>query len=286
MLLRGEPGGPSQDTAGLDIPSYAYPDAGPQPQNLLPPPGRAMGTHPVVPIPPAPTNRLRVPSEAQERVTNQSNAQRTVEDTVARQAIANRALSTAHGGSTTPTPQSQGPAPSRNSRHPMDTRFLDVINRPGATIRDMLEAGGFDWFGSRTQAQPETPTTDLRTERPTVQRTSSAVQWNGGITEVGPDQQAGRAEEVAAMLRANGVRVTSVTRQGNSRRGGHDAGNSIDVDPRDQRAARELINTYYPGLALETIDVPAGQDFGNGVRSTGHHGHFDLGPVAGPRRRR
>lgn len=131
-----------------------------------------------------------------------------------------------------------------------------------------------------------TPVQDLRGREPTVQRTSSNTQWSGGITEVGPDQQAGRAEEVAAMLRANGIRVTSVTRQGNARSRGHPAGNSIDIDPNDQRAATDLIHTYYPGLAVEDLNISAGQDFGNGVRSTGHHGHIDLGPVAGPRRRR
>lgn len=296
MMLRGEPGGPSPATAGLDMPASAYPDESQGPQNLLPPPGRSMGTRAVLPIPSAPTNRVAVPSEAQERTTLQSNSQRTIEDTVARQAISDRALERARnprGNSTTPTPQTQGPAPSRNNNsHPMDTTFQQVIRRPGATVRDMLEAGGFnfDWFGNRTQTpQQETPVTDLRGRQPTTQRTSTNTrvpQWNGQIVEVGADQQDGRAEEVAAMLRARGIRVTSVTRQGNARPHGHPAGNSIDVDPNDQRAAQELIHTYFPGLAVELIPVDAGQDFGNGVRSTGEHGHFDLGSAAGPRRRR
>lgn len=166
------------------------------------------------------------------------------------------------------------------------------------TLFDMFDQAGFrppqfllDLTGrGRTMGEEvgragAQPVQDLRGRQPTVQRTSSNTRWSGGITEVGPNQQAGRAEEVAAMLRANGIRVTSVTRQGNARSQGHPAGNSIDIDPNDQRAALDLIHTYYPGLAVENLDISAGQDFGNGVRSTGHHGHIDLGPVAGPRRR-
>lgn len=166
------------------------------------------------------------------------------------------------------------------------------------TLFDMFDQAGFrppqfllDLTGrGRTMGEEvgragAQPVQDLRGTQPTVQRTSSNTRWSGGITEVGPNQQAGRAEEVAAMLRANGIRVTSVTRQGNARSQGHPAGNSIDIDPNDQRAALDLIHTYYPGLAVENLDISAGQDFGNGVRSTGHHGHIDLGPVAGPRRR-
>lgn len=295
MLLRGEPGGPSQATAGLDMPASAYPDDGTGPQNLLPPPGRPMGTRAVLPIPPAPTNRVSVPSEAQERVTGASNMQRSIEDTVARQAMSDRTMQATRntrGQSTTPTPQTQGPVSRNANPHPMDTRMQDVFRNPGATLRDLLEASGvtFDWAGFRQAPRPqETPVVDGRADTATVQRTSTnprTIQWNGGITEVGSDQQDGRAEEVAAMLRARGIRVTSVTRQGNARPHGHPAGNSIDVDPNDQRAAQELIHTYFPGLAVELIPVDAGQDFGNGVRSTGEHGHFDLGSAAGPRRRR
>lgn len=177
MMLRGEPGGPSPATGGLDIPSYALPDAGPQPQNLLPSPGRAMGTSPVVPIPPAPTNRLRVPSEAQERVGLQSNLQRSTEDIVARQAMANRTMSATlnPNGSNTPTPQSQGPVSRNNIRHPMDMRFQDVINNPGSTLRDLIAASGreFDFAGFRNPTQPETPTSDLRGRTGNTQRVSS-----------------------------------------------------------------------------------------------------------------
>ena len=115
---------------------------------------------------------------------------------------------------------------------------------------------------------------------------TSSVRWNGAITQVGPDQQDGRAEEVAAMLRANNIRVTSVTRTNNASPHGHPAGNSIDVDPRDRIRARNLIIQYFPGLMQESFDIGAGETFGNGVRSTGHHGHFDLGSAAAPRRRR
>lgn len=120
---------------------------------------------------------------------------------------------------------------------------------------------------------------------PTVTPTSS-VRWNGAVTQVGPDQQAGRAEEVAEMLRAHNIRVTSVTRTNNASTGGHDQGNSIDVDPRDRIRAMNLIARWYPGLASESFDIGAGERFGRNVRSTGHHGHVDLGPVARPRRTR
>lgn len=112
---------------------------------------------------------------------------------------------------------------------------------------------------------------------------TSSVRWNGVVTQVGPDQQAGRAEEVAAMLRANGIRVTSVTRTRNARGRGHPMGNSIDVDPRQRDRALELINQWYPGLAAEAFSIRAGENMGRGVRSTGNHAHIDLGPVAGPR---
>lgn len=120
---------------------------------------------------------------------------------------------------------------------------------------------------------------------PTVTPTSS-TRWNGTVTMVPPEQQAGRAEEVAAMLRAHNIRVTSVTRTNNASRGGHDQGNSIDVDPDDRIRAMNLVARWYPGLASESFDIGAGQRFGRNVRSTGHHGHIDLGPVAGPRRTR
>lgn len=95
----------------------------------------------------------------------------------------------------------------------------------------------------------------------------------------------GRADDVAAFLRANGVRVTSTRRRRNARAGGHPEGNSIDIDPRDQALARRLLSgdnyqNQYGEMPWEIIDIPAGQDFGNGVRSTGHHAHIDLGPAA------
>lgn len=120
---------------------------------------------------------------------------------------------------------------------------------------------------------------------PTVTPTSS-TRWNGTVTMVPPELQAGRAEEVAAMLRAHNIRVTSVTRTNNASRGGHDQGNSIDVDPQDRTRAMNLIARWYPGLASESFDIAAGQRFGRNVQSTGHHAHIDLGPVAGPRRTR
>lgn len=120
---------------------------------------------------------------------------------------------------------------------------------------------------------------------PTVTPTSS-VRWNGAVTHVGPDQQASRAEEVAAMLRANGIRVTSVTRNNNASPGGHDQGNSIDVDPSDRIRARNLIIQYFPGLYQESFHFDGGTQHGGGVVSTGTHGHFDLGPAAAPRRAR
>jgi hypothetical protein len=110
--------------------------------------------------------------------------------------------------------------------------------------------------------------------------------WNGQVSYVGPNEQVGRAEEVAAMLVANNIRVNSVYRENNAVPGGHDARNSIDVDPRDRDRAIALIGQYYPGLASESFDIEAGRRFGRDVRSTGHHGHIDLGPVAGPRRAR
>ena len=186
MQLRGltgeVPQGPGLSRPGLDLPQSAYPDTGPQPQNLLPP-GRAMGTHPVVPIPPAATNRVSVPSEAQDRTTGASNSQRSIEDVVARQAMGDRALQNARnprGQSTTPTPQTQGPVSRNNNPHPMDGRMQDVFRNPGATLRDLLEASGvtFDWAGFRqAPRQQEVPTTDARPSTGTTQRVSS---WSDG----------------------------------------------------------------------------------------------------------
>lgn len=289
MELRGRTGetprGPGLDRPGLDMPESAYPDAGPQ--NLLP--GRGMGTHPVIPIPPAPTNRIRVPSEAQERVGLQSNAQRAIGDTVARQAITNRALSTAlypNGGSTTPTPQSQGPAPSRNNNpHPMD-RFQEVLRRPGATIRDMLDAGGlsFDFFGTPTAApQQELPTVDARADSNSVQRVSTNPR-GGFVRPANAGQWEGRAPEIEELLLSRNIRLTAgaAYRTGNARRHGHPEGNSIDIPPDQYEAAIAAIRAdpRFANIPMQPRFVRRGTDFGNGVVATGDHYHVDLGPVA------
>lgn len=276
---------------------------GPQPQDLMRPQqsGTSFGQRATLPIPPAPVRNgpravISIPPSQSQIAASGSIQQRQTEDQVIGAAFDQRAM--------------------RSARNPVGS-IQDEFNAGTAgglgTLQRLIEDQGFNLSDFLARFQGRSPDAPSRRRAPGAEMESelrgmsnphdnlslvdsqptsavpqvtptSSVRWNGAITQVGPEQQTGRAEEVAAMLRANGIRVTSVTRNRNARRRGHPEGNSIDIDPRDRGEAMRLIGLYYPGLAHESFDIGAGQNLGGGVRSTGHHSHIDLGPVAGPRR--
>ena len=263
--------------------------------------------------PPTPSATVRIPPSQSQPPVSGNTQQRTMEDQITTAAFAERNMQNRVADAAVAErvlPSTRSPVTSiQNEFNAGTAGGLGTLQR---LIEDSQFGGRLSEFISRIQGRPlEGPRrrgasgslmeSNLRGMSdphdnlsfvdseptgavPTVTPTSS-VRWNGAVTQVGPYEQTGRAEEVAAMLRAHNIRVTSVTRTNNASRGGHDQGNSIDVDPQDRIRAMNLIARWYPGLTSESFDISAGQRFGRNVRSTGHHGHIDLGPVAGPRRR-
>lgn len=206
-------------------------------------------------------------------------------------------------------PGSLGSAPAPRESNNIAIRNASRSQGSGAvTLEDVLRSLNFDFsglpgprrrFGSSNERPNSGQRVDIRIPddqqvsigepRSDFGATGRVLQTSqrfrdGFVRPANAGQWEGRAPEIEDWARAGGIRLTRGAgyRTNNARQHGHPEGNSLDVPPDQLEAFIRRLNAHpeFRNIPRQQVYVPAGTDFGNGVRASGTHYHFDFGPVA------